>query len=120
MEEKVLFVAAREARGGRPLEIADKLRVDHGAIASLLVPTPTRELVAELRSVLDPHNLREEAAGGIYAACDQALGRPAAERLIERLRAFPEPPLKPHNDGPEVFAHIAVNLEASRRQWRTS
>jgi hypothetical protein len=120
MEEKVLFVAAREASGGRAPEIADKLRVDHGAVASLLVPTPTRELVAELRSVLGPHNLREEEADGIYSACDQALGRPAAEDLIERLRAFPEPPLKPYNDKPEVFAHIAVNLEASRRQWRTS
>ena len=53
MEEKVLLLAAREARGGRPLEIAERLRVDHGAIASLLVPTPTRALVAELVSVLE-------------------------------------------------------------------
>jgi hypothetical protein len=36
---------------------------------------------------------------------------------VEGLRGFPEPPLKPHNDGPEAFAHIAVNLAASRRQW---
>ena len=117
MEEKVLFTAAREARGGVPLPLAERLRVDHGAIASLLVPTPTRALVAELLSVLGPHNGREEEAGGVYDACDQALGRAAAERLVEELREFPDPPLKPYNDGPEVMRHIEANLELARRQW---
>ena len=40
MEEKVLFPAARHAREA-PLALAARLRVDHGAIAALLVPTPT-------------------------------------------------------------------------------
>jgi hypothetical protein len=117
MEEKVLFAAAREASGGRPLDIAERLRVDHGAIASLLVPTPTRALVGTLLSLLGPHNRREEEQGGVYAACDQALGRAAAERLVDALRAFPEPPLKPYNDGPQVQKHIEENLALSRRQW---
>jgi hypothetical protein len=117
MEEKVLLVAAREARGGRPLPIAERLRVDHGAIASLLVPTPTPAIVAELLAVLGPHNRREEEPGGAYDACDQAIGRAAAAQLVEGLRAFPEAPLKPWTDGPEVMKHIQVNLELSRRQW---
>jgi len=117
MEEKVLLVAAREASGGTPHPLAERLRVDHGAIASLLVPTPTRALVAQLVSVLAPHNRREEEPGGVYDACDRALGRAAGERLVEELRTFPEPPLKPWNDAPEVMKHIEVNLELSRRQW---
>ena len=117
MEEKVLFAAAREARGGRVLPIAARLRVDHGAIAALLVPTPTAAIVADLLSVLSPHNRREEEAGGAYDACDDALGAAGAERLLEVLREFPEPPLKEYNDRPEVFRHAAENLELSRLQW---
>lgn len=117
MEEKALFTAARRARGGEPLPIAARLRVDHGAIAALLVPTPTPAIVARILSVLGPHNLREEEPGGAYDACDEALGRPEAERLVEELRSFPEVPLKPYNDGPEVMKHIEANLELSRRQW---
>jgi len=117
MEEKVLFAAAREARGGEPLPIAERLRVDHGAIAALLVPTPTRAVVAKILSVLGPHNRREEEPGGAYDACDQALGPDAAERLVAALWGFPDPPLKPYNDGQEVMQHIAANLELARRQW---
>lgn len=116
MEEKVLFVAAREARGGDPLPVAARLRVDHGAIASLLVPTPTAALVAEIVSVLTPHNRREEEEGGVYDACDEALGAAAVD-LVKELEAFPAVPLKPYNDGPEVMKHIETTLELSRRQW---
>ena len=117
MEEKVLFVAARQARGGEPLELAARLRVDHGAIAALLVPTPTPAIVALIRSVLVPHNRREEEEGGVYDACDEALGPAEAERLAEELREFPEVPLKPYNDGPQVLKHIEENLALARRQW---
>jgi hypothetical protein len=117
MEEKVLFVAARRARGGEPLGLAARLRVDHGAIAALLVPTPTPALVREIRSVLVPHNRREEEPGGAYDACDEALGPAESERLAEELQAFPEPPLKPYSDSPGVRRHIEENLALARRQW---
>lgn len=119
MEEKVLFVAARRARGGSPLPLAAPLRVDHGAIAALLVPTPTPTLVAEIVSVLVPHNQREEEPGGVYDACDEALGPAQAERLAGELASFPAVPLKDYSDGPAVMQHIEVNLELSRRQWTT-
>lgn len=89
--------------------------MEHGAIAALLVPTPTRALVAELVSLLSPHNRLEEDPGGAYDACDEALGTAAAERLIAQLADFPEPPLKSYNDGPEAFEHIRHNLELARR-----
>ena len=117
MEEKVLFTAARQAREGEPLELAARLRVDHGAIAALLVPTPTPPLVAEILSVLVPHNRREEEPGGVYDACDEALGPAEGERLAGELQAFPELPLKPYNDGPAVQKHIEENLALARRQW---
>ena len=117
MEERVLFPAARRARGV-PLALAARLRVDHGAIAALLVPTPTPGLVAEILSVLRPHNTREEEPGGVYDACDEAVGEAEAERLLRELRAFPEVPLKAYNDGPAVLAHIEETLELARGQWR--
>jgi hemerythrin superfamily protein len=116
MEEKVLFPALREARGGEAHSTAAGLRVDHGAIAAILVATPTPSLVGDIVSVLTPHNRREEEPGGVYEACDEALGPAAAERLVEELRDFPEPPLKPYNDGPAVEKHIRETLEKSRHQ----
>jgi len=117
MEEKVLFVAARRARGGQPLGLAARLRVDHGAIAALLVPTPTPALVGEILAVLVPHNRREEESGGVYDDCDEALGPAESERLAEDLRGFPEVPLNAYNDGPGVQKHIEENLALARRQW---
>lgn len=119
MEEKVLFAAASRARHDR-LPIFAMLRVDHGAIASLLVPTPTPEIVADLLSVLGPHNRREEDPGGVYDICDEAIGASSAERLVGELASFPTPPLKEHNDAPVVHDHIRINLELSRRQWSGS
>ena len=116
MEEKVLFVAARRARG-EALPLVARLRVDHGAIASLLVPTPTPEIVAEIVSVVGPHNRREEDLGGAYDGCDDAVVPADAERLLRQLRRFPEIPLKPYNDAPAVFRHIEFNLDLARRQW---
>ena len=117
MEEKYLFVIAKAARGGRPLDLAARLRVDHGAIAALLVPTPTPAIVDDLLSVLVPHNRREEESGGVYETAEDALGSAAAERLVAELETFPEPPLKPYNDGPGVAKHIQETLALSRRQW---
>jgi NAD(P)H-hydrate repair Nnr-like enzyme with NAD(P)H-hydrate epimerase domain len=41
MEERVLIPATRRALGGDALLVARRLRLAHGAIAALLVPTPT-------------------------------------------------------------------------------
>lgn len=115
MEEKVLFKVAR-LKGADP-DLFSRLRVDHGAIASLLVPTPTPDIVGQILSVLTPHNRREEEPGGAYEICDEAAGPGEAERLLVALNAFPEVKLKDYRDGPEVSRHIEVNLDLSRRQW---
>lgn len=116
MEERVLFSAAGRARNDS-LPLFAKLRVDHGAIASMLVPTPTHALVAEIVEILGPHNRREEEGGGAYDICDEALGQAEAERLLEELLHFPEVRLKGHNDAPVVRDHIRVNVALSKSQW---
>ncbi len=115
MEEKILFPIARHK--GADSRLFARLRVDHGAIASLLVPTPTPEIVGQILSVLSLHNRREEEPKGAYEICDEAAGPAEAELLLASLSAFPEVKLKDYRDGPAVFRHIEVNLDLSRRQW---
>jgi hypothetical protein len=112
IEEKILLADARRRRGGEPLPIAARLRVEHGALASLLVPTPDAALVAEIRALLRVHNGREEGAGGVYAICE-ALAGPEAGALLERARAAPSVPLAPHFDGKGTHRCAAEALRAS-------
>src|SRR5580765_641850 len=74
IEEKILFPASQRANGGSPHPTVPQLHRDHGALALLLVPTPTADIVAEIRSILDGHNEIEEGEGGVYHACDRLLG----------------------------------------------
>lgn len=115
IEEKVLLPAARAARGGEPLDIARRLRVEHGAIASLLVPTPSHEIVAEIRKILEPHNALEEDPGGLYETCDALLAPQAAE-IVARMRAYPEVKVAPYNDGPRVLRTAEAALAQSAKQ----
>ena len=101
MEEKILFPAVQRLRGGEPLAIAARLRLDHGAIAALLVPTPRGAVLRALRTVLARHNPVEEGPDGVYAECDRIAGV-EAEALVGRLRAAPEVPAAAHTDGPKV------------------
>jgi len=110
MEEKLLLPAARRARGGSPLPIAATLRLDHGAIAALLVPTPTAGIVAALRAILARHNQIEEGPGGLYDTC-AALADRDADALLAALRAAPAVPAAAHVDGPRVMAAVARALE---------
>jgi hypothetical protein len=116
MEEKILLPAARNARGGSPLPIARRLHLDHGAIASLLVPTPTPAVVEKLLAMLRPHNTAEEEPGGLYEQCDALLPSESAA-IIERLRAFPEVALAPFSDGPLVELTIENAIRRARESW---
>lgn len=111
MEEKVLMPDARRRRGGEPLPVAKQLRADHAALASLLVPTPTHEIIATIRDILVGHNQLEEGEGGPYVECEDLAG-PAGQELLARLRAVPAVPLAPYYDGPRVHMHIAELMRA--------
>jgi hypothetical protein len=105
IEEKLLLPAAQRAHGGEALAAATRLRLDHGAIAALLVPTPTPEIVTTLRALLSDHDAVEEGSDGVYAACDRLLADEAGP-LVDEMRAYPTPPASPHNDGPEVMPAV--------------
>jgi len=119
LEEKILLPAAREARGGDPLPSAHRLRVEHGAIAALLAPTPTPETAAELRKILVPHNELEEEPGGLYEACDALLSA-EADSLLERMRAYPPVKVARYHDGPRACrtAEEALRLSAMQSEGR--
>lgn len=118
IEEKILVAAFRRAGPADPEfdAIARRLRIDHGAIASLLVPTPSHALVAELRSILQPHNVVEEGEDGFYARCDARLAA-EADGLVERMRAYPVVPTLPHFDGPAAKRTAAEALALSAKQF---
>lgn len=118
IEEKILLPAARASRGGEPLPQARRLRVDHGAIAALLVPTPTAEIATELRKILDPHEVVEEGEGGVYEACE-ALLAPRSEEIVARMRAYPRVKVARYQDGPRVCRTAEEALRVSALQSRT-
>ena len=116
IEEKILFPAIKEARSGEPHPDWKRLRIDHGAITSLLVPPPTPALVRELRSILEPHNAVEEGPGALYDSADALLARDAA-MLVERMRAYPPVKVAPHRDGPRVLRRAEDALRVSAMQF---
>jgi hypothetical protein len=114
MEEKILFPAARRIRAGQPLDQVHQARLDHGALAALLVPTPTVEIVRRIGALLALHNPLEEGPTGLYAACD-ALAAGALPELLARMRSAPVVPTAKLFDGPRAFAAIDRLLRAAGR-----
>jgi hypothetical protein len=115
IEEKILFPASRRARGGSPHPTVARLHRDHGALALLLVPTPTADIVGEIRSILERHNEIEEGPGGVYDDCDRLLGD-ELDAVLERLKRYPPVKLAPHFDGPEVPRRAEDALRAAARE----
>jgi hypothetical protein len=105
LEEKILLPEARRRRGGTPLPEALRLREDHAAIATLLIPTPSPETSAAIERILEPHNQLEEGAGGVYETCDALCGAEAMA-IAERLRRAPEVPQSAYFDGPRALAQV--------------
>ena len=103
MEEKILLPAVYRAQGGEPLLAAMRLRLDHGAIAALLVPSPTRAIAAALRAILGSHDALEEGPDGVYAACDRLLAGDDGT-ILAALCAAPDVPVAAHVDGPAIMA----------------
>lgn len=107
MEEKILFPAAKRANGGEPIPNFTKLRADHGAITSLMVPPPTPSLLKVLQHILEKHDLLEEEPGGAYEICE-LLTHNETDALLDQLRNITLVPVNPHN-------HSEYALEAAKR-----
>jgi hypothetical protein len=88
MEEKILLPAARAARGGEALPLASRLHLDHGALAALLVMTPTDSIIKAIRTILETHNVIEEGPSGVYSQCEEMTDVDSAQ-VLRRLQNFP-------------------------------
>jgi len=110
MEEKILLPAAQAARAGEPLPLAAKLRLDHGALAALLVLTPSVSIVAAIRSILAAHNPLEEGPGGVYEECEQLAGA-ETDKILGRLQNAPEVKMAAYVDSP-------IAIESARQALR--
>ncbi len=107
MEEKILFPAAQKGNGGELLPLQSKLRLDHGALTSLMACAPTPEVIQAVRYILEQHDILEEKEGGMYEACAQ-LTQKETQALLTELENVTPVPVHPVNDHPYV-------LEATKR-----
>lgn len=110
IEEKLLLRAARDAQNGVPLERARQLRIEHGAIASLLVPTPDHALCEELATLLRAHDALEEGSDGVYEECERLFSETQSCELAEQAEAFGAIPVAKHFDGPRALRSASEAL----------
>ncbi|HTX19850.1 MAG TPA: hypothetical protein VMG34_14440 [Bacteroidota bacterium] len=107
IEERLLLPATQRLRGGVPLPLAPKIRLDHGALVALMVPPPTPAILRTIRTILAIHNKAEEEVEGLYESAEGLIGPESAE-LFERMKGAGDVPTLPHNPDPKAF-------EAARR-----
>ncbi len=96
MEEKILFPAAQKANGDIPIPLAAKLKLDHGAITSLMVVPPSPEVIKVIRYILEIHDELEERNGGMYDICEQ-LTEHDTQTILEKLENTTDVPVHPYN-----------------------
>lgn len=118
MEEKVLLPFARERNRGEPLPAAAKVHMDHAALAALLAPTPTPQILATIRTILEAHNPIEEDPGGLYEIIEDLAG-PELDTLLDRVRAVPEVKLAEHSDSPAALGSMKEAVRRAGYQLRS-
>ena len=107
IEEKILLPAIKKFQNGTPYYAADTLKVEHGALAALLVPSPNKKIVTALRAILNHHNELEECANCLYRVCESLFGS-EVDAIMNDVINYPPVPVARHVDTPHV-------LEATRR-----
>ncbi len=115
IEEKLLFPAVRQSRGGLPLDGAHELRIDHAALTSLLVPTPDQALCREILALLSTHDTKEETPGGVYDECARWLSGDQLILLGEQAAAFPEVRVVRHSNASNLYRTAEAALASARR-----
>jgi hypothetical protein len=119
MEEKIVLPAIAKWQGGKKAAIAERLRLDHGAIVSLLVPPPTPSIVLTLKHIFEVHNPLEEQEGGLYELLE-TLARPDTERILGELKAAPAVPVLPHNEKPDAIETTRIALARAGYELKTA
>ena len=101
-EERLLLPAVQNGQAGEPFQHATRLRLDHGAIAALLVPPPSLQTISAVRHILTLHNPLEEGPGGLYERCE-AVVKKDVTHLMSEVFAAPAIPTMPFNDDPAIL-----------------
>lgn len=104
IEQKILFPIVRD------WPVVERLHLDHGALAALLVPTPTPAILAAIRLILETHNPLEEGPNGLYEECERRLG-PEAGEVLKRIQNVPPVPVAKHVDN-------KISIESARDALR--
>lgn|SRR5688572_1623510 len=110
MEEKILFLAIRNATDGRSLPGVEQLHLDHGALAALLVPTPTAAILGAIRAILHRHNGIEEGPHGIYRRFEQLPGIDA-DGILAKLQTAPPVAMNPHVDNATAIESMRAAVQ---------
>lgn len=107
IEEKILLPAIKVWQKGKPHPTATTLRLQHGALAALLVPFPSDTTIRVIRGILDHHNQLEEGDMGFYGFFNKFNADDNYNLLLQVIN-YTEVPVMPYSHDPNV-------LEATRR-----
>lgn len=102
MEETILFPAVKRVSAETMQHTITKFRVEHGALTSLMVPTPTFALIKVIRYVLQKHDFEEEKPCGLYEVCE-TLTKHETNELLQQLKQTSDLPLNPLNPSPAAL-----------------
>jgi hypothetical protein len=119
MEEKIVLPAIAKWQGGKKAAIAERLRLDHSAIVSLLVPLPTPSIILTLRSIFAVHNPLEEQEGGLYQLFETLAGL-ETERMLSELKAAPAVLVLPHNEKPDAIETTKRAVARAGYEFKTA
>ncbi|HZT08881.1 MAG TPA: hemerythrin domain-containing protein [Chloroflexota bacterium] len=111
LEEKLVFPVARRTGDAATQAMISRLHQEHALFAAMLVPTPTVEILSQLRDLLVSHNQREEAPGGMYQIAERIAGG-EVKALADQLRAGPEARVAAHFDTALVHENIRALMKA--------
>lgn len=115
IEERLLFPMGEVGNGGQLATAINELRIDHAALASLLVPTPDHVLAQEIAGLLELHNELEERSGGIYDQCMALLDDETAEAILYDAGETGPMQTAKYFDGLGTVRTAAAALEKARR-----
>jgi hypothetical protein len=119
MEEKIVFPAIARWQGGKKVAIAERLRLDHGALVALLAPPPTPSIMLTIRSILEVHNELEEREGGLYELLEDMAGA-EGEQILAQLKSAPPVAVLPNNDKPEVLEAAKKAVARAGHEFRVA
>lgn len=102
MEEKILFKMAQIENRNQPLPLASQLRLEHGALTTLMVCFPSPEVIFVIRYLLEKHNFIEEKNNGMYDQCSEII-KNKHEELFAQLDTTTPVPIHPINTHPKAL-----------------